>query len=65
MTIVLGWWAIPLLFTIICFSVAYFKSKDKHPHGDFDFASGFIVIINFGLAMILSLVSWLIYFIIF
>jgi hypothetical protein len=49
MTIVLGWWAIPLLITILAFAWAWI---DANPYT--------LLFVN-GLAAIISLSSWLIW----
>lgn len=54
-TISVGTWVIPTLFTIIAFTVAYFKTTDSGGSYGIDLSPIFYG----GGAIILSLVSWL------
>lgn len=59
MIITIGWWVIPLLITIVSFTcVAFIKART------IDY-TGIDSLILGGISLILSLISWLIYFIIF
>ena len=69
MTIVLGWWLIPLLVTLVSFGLAWWLSVT--PGTEFDSLSfipfGLMIDIVYGVfcfggATIISLIAWVIYF---
>jgi hypothetical protein len=57
MTITLGWWAIPLAITIIAF-LASFMADTRSSSG---YLSGIDTLIFNALALIVSLIAWLIW----
>ncbi len=62
MTITLGWWLIPLAITIMAFIKAGVV-KTSSSGGTFDhIAASIEFIINYGLALVVSLISWVIFF---
>ena len=64
MTITISWWAIPLIITIISFIVAW-RLKPKNVGGDYSFiGDGIAFLFFYGIATVVSLVSWLIWAII-
>lgn len=58
MTITIGFWFIPLIITLLSFFVTV-VAVHRDPH------SGFMGFFSYIPALIISLVAWLIYFIIF
>lgn len=63
MTFTLPWWSMPLICTIVFFAIAWAKCDSKR-QGDYDFFTPLWDIGKFTIALIASLVAWLIYFII-
>lgn len=62
MTIKIGWWLIPLLFTVCAFIWAKMKSPEpKNGHYMPDFVTPVLIMANYGLALLLSLAAWLIW----
>ena len=61
MSVILNWWLIPLFFTILFFTVAAFKQRERK--GAYDFGTPMLNLGKFMIALILSLASWLIYFV--
>jgi lipopolysaccharide export LptBFGC system permease protein LptF len=58
MTLTIGWWVVPLLFTLIAFAFSFWYSRE-YGGGLF----GAIVYLgNLMMAAILSLIGWVIYF---
>ena len=65
-TIIFSWWVVPALITIISFIVYFIKiSSFVFDGGLGDIGAGIFSCIYFGIAFIVSLISWLIYFVIF
>lgn len=61
-TLTLGWWLVPLLFTVVAFSLSAFVARDDGHHGDYSAVAGALVsVVLFGAATIISLVAWLIW----
>lgn len=62
MTIVIGWWAVPLLITLGSLGTVWFWDRAQPPsHGYGAAGAGVISALAFGAALILSLVAWLIW----
>ena len=57
------WWVIPLVFTISSFAYAYFSQEEVY--GIMDFTSVIFNTFIYACASIISLLVWLVYFIIF
>lgn len=62
MTITLGWWAFPLLITCAAFGMAFFL---KAAGGSEILGDAIRFFVRMTAATLVTLVSWLIYFIIF
>ena len=61
-----GWWAIPALITIIAYGVALkITSDDYKTGGSFIDLTPLTFLISISVATVVSLIPWLIYFIIF
>jgi len=66
MTIVFGYWLIPALITIFSLSIAYWFNYSPDNYNPISIlVDGVLSLISFGLAVIVSLISWLIYFVVF
>lgn len=65
MNFMLPWWSIPVIFTILAFVVAWAKSPNMKNTGQFDFWTPIKWIFCYIVALIASLLCWLVYFIIF
>ena len=57
------WWLIPLAFTILSFMYAHFRCEESS--GDYDFFTSFLNAFLYICALVVSLLSWFVYFIIF
>ena len=65
MTIEIGYWVIPLVITFVSFVVASMCAKEPSSHGYFpDFGAALLNIIRLAIALIVSLVAWLLWAII-
>lgn len=61
MTVTIGWWAIPLLATLVLFGWATWRRSDEDRHGDYDFAFWVPAAARLAAAIVGSLVAWLIW----
>ena len=58
----IGWWAIPLLVTIVAYALAAIAFKDRYQSSFIDFTP-LDFIFCYGAATLVVLFAWLIYFI--
>jgi hypothetical protein len=56
----LGWWLLPLAVSVGAFGYAAWADRDNEPGGDYSFP-GIVTAIYNGLALIVSLIAWLIW----
>lgn len=57
------WWALPFAVTIICFLFAW-RAQDRRPASDYgNIGKGIGNAALYGVALIISLLAWLVYFI--
>jgi hypothetical protein len=56
LTFTLGWWAVPLAFTVLALVTALALGDDSG-----DLGSGIAAMLRLGLAVIVSLIAWLIW----
>lgn len=58
------WWALPLVITLICFLSAW-RAQDRRPASDYGYIGKEIGnAALYGVAIIISLLAWLVYFIV-
>jgi len=69
-TLSIGWWVIPLLVTLLSISAAWYSTEDLQD-GDIggwyipDFGTPLLNLMKWGVALIISLLAWLIWALIF
>lgn len=61
MTITIGWWAIPFLVTLALLAWANWPRPDEDRSGDFDFAFWLPAAFRLAVAIVGSLIAWLIW----
>ena len=61
---VFGYWLVPTFITLVAFAAAFIFSNGKTDDWSSAMAGGLVALVNYGLAIIVSLVAWLIYYII-
>jgi len=67
LTITLGWWILPLVISVACFLFAYliYRRETNGVNNVGNIIGGMVFFIYHSIALFVSLVSWLIYFVIF
>lgn len=62
MTVEIGWWSLPLLFTFLAFGLALIFAPEPEPSSYFpDTGAAVITLLLLGAALVASLVAWLIW----
>lgn len=64
MSVVLPFWTIPLSLTVIIWAAGIYWPKG-HPGGGYDFGPAIIAAVHYALAIIATLIVWLIFFVVF
>lgn len=62
LTIGFGWWLLPTAVTIIAVVVALYMSREDGSHGDYaSIGNAFVALVIYCVAIIVSLIAWLIW----
>jgi hypothetical protein len=57
-----GWWLLPTMVTVVAFTIAVFMSRSDGSHGEFAaIGNAFVALVIYGMALIASLLAWLIW----
>lgn len=60
----LGWWIAPIVITVAVFAIAW-RNEDNSPAGDYGrIGQGIGNAVIYGMALIVSLFAWLLFFIV-